>query len=326
MRNRKNFIGHDGFIWWIGTVENRNDPLNVGRCQVRIKGLHSEVKTVIPTESLPWAQPLVPVNGSFSTPSTLKEGDMVMGFFMDGDGAQAPIILGMFHGIPEDIPNRETGFSDPRSDTQLQYSPRPVSKLTYNIDGTGVTITEAPKANTYPNRINEPTTSRLARHEGIEETIIGTKLNSLISTVDAKGQTWVEPPTSYNTVYPFNQVIETESGHYFEMDDTPGFERIHLYHRSGTFNEIHPDGSKVEKVVKDKYTIIMSNDKVSILGDCSITVQGSAQVNIIGDCDMKIGGNYNVSVGGNMTTTVSGITTQTSGGDTIIKGSTINLN
>ena len=42
---RNNFIGHDGFVWWVGVVENRLDPLNLGRCQIRIKGLHSEKKT-----------------------------------------------------------------------------------------------------------------------------------------------------------------------------------------------------------------------------------------------------------------------------------------
>ena len=102
---RSSFLGHEGFIWWVGVIENRLDPLNLGRCQVRIKGLHSALKTEISTESLPWAQPLFPINQSFSTPSTLTEGNMVVGFFMDDDSAQYPIIFGMFHGIPEDAPN-----------------------------------------------------------------------------------------------------------------------------------------------------------------------------------------------------------------------------
>lgn len=331
---RSNFLGHDGFIWWIGTIENRMDPLNVGRCQVRIKGLHDYRKTIVPTESLPWAQPLFPVNNSFSTPSTLKEGDMVMGFFMDGDGAQFPIIMGLFHGIPEDGADTQSGFNDPRTETQLKNAPRKVQKLTYNSDGTGVTIEEAPRANNFPSRLNEPTTSRLSRNEGISETIVKTKLDSVVTVPDGTGSNWVEPNTPYNAKYPYNQVTSTESGHYFELDDTPGAERTHLYHRSGTFFEVHPTGTKVDKVVKDKYTIVMQDDNVYVMGKCNITVQGDAKIYVKSDCTLTVDGNYSAHIKGDykltvdksMTTTVATTLAQTSSGATTIKGSTINLN
>ena len=99
-----------------------------------------------------------------------------------------------------------------------------------------------------------------------------------------------------------------------------------MYHRSGTFSETHPDGSQVEKIVKDKYTVILNNDKVSISGDCSVTIEGSNKVYIIGNCDTTIDGNYTMTINGNMTTTVAGTISQTSGGSTTLKGSTINLN
>lgn len=323
---RSNFLGHDGFVWWMGIIENRMDPLNSGRCQVRIKGLHDATKTNVPTETLPWAQPLFPTNNSFSTPSTLKEGDMVMGFFMDGDGAQFPVILGAFHGIPEDSPNRETGFNDPRTDTQLQSAPRKVKTLTYNTDGTGIAIEEQPSANSFPNRLNEPTTSRLCRNETISETIIQTKNDSVVTVPDAKGGNWVEPQSPYNAKYPYNQVISTESGHYFELDDTPGAERTHLYHRSGTFSEIHPTGTQVDKVVKDKYSIIMKDDNVYIMGECNITVQGNAKVYVQKDCNLKVDGNLDFSVGGNWTTNVGGTVSHKSGGDTTVNAPNIRLN
>jgi hypothetical protein len=332
---RGNFIGHDGFVWWIGVVEDRMDPLNLGRCRVRIQGLHTSTKTSIATESLPWAQPLFSINGSMSTPSTLKEGDFVMGFFMDGNGTQFPVIMGMFHGIPEDIPDREKGFHDPRTDEQLKTAPRKVTSINYKTDGTGAEITQPTSASSYPNRLNEPTTSRLSRNEGISDTIVQGKLNSVVTVIDAKGGNWIEPKTPFNTKYPYNQVVSTESGHYFELDDTFGSERIHLYHRSGTFTETHPDGSQVEKIVKDKYTIIMKNDKVCIMGDCSITVQGGAKIYVVGDCNMKVDGNYDLKVGKNMTTTVTGnMTTSVTGSikqssnksETSLTGSKINLN
>ena len=316
---RSNFIGHDGFIWWIGTVENRNDPLNLGRCQVRIKGLHTESKVSIETKHLPWAQPLFPVNGSFSTPTTLKDGDVVMGFFMDGDGGQFPIILGMFHGIPEDKPNREKGFSDQRSDEQLKKSPKKPKSIEYKKDGSGAVISEETQATLYPNRLDEPTTSRLCRNESIDQTIIKAKQDNVVTVPTASGGSWVEPKTPYKAVYPFNQVISTESGHYLEFDDTPGAERTHLYHRSGTFDETHPNGTKIEKIVKDKYSIIMKDNNVYIMGDCNVTVQGNAQVYVKKNCDLKVDGNLDFNVKGNWTTNVGGSVKHTSSGTTTIK-------
>ena len=47
----------------------------------------------------------------------------------------------------------------------------------------------------------------------------------------------------YNARYPFNRVNQTESGHVIEIDDTPNGERINIEHMSGSFIEMHPDGS-----------------------------------------------------------------------------------
>lgn len=322
---RGNFIGHNGFVWWIGVVEDRIDPLNLGRCRVRIQGLHEETKSKVATNTLPWAQPLFSINGSTSTPSTLKEGDFVMGFFMDGAASQYPIIMGMFHGIPEDKPNREKGFNDPRTDEQLKAAPRKPKSIDYSKKG-GAVITEHPAASLYP-RLDQPTTSRLSRNESIDTTIIKTKNDSVKEAkAPEKGVAWKEPTSPYKTKYPYNQVVGTESGHYFELDDTPGAERIHMYHRSGTFSETHPNGSQVEKIVKDKYTIILNDNKVSISGDCSITIEGSNKVYIMGNCDTTVDGDYNLTVGKNMKISVGGTISQTSGSSTTLKGSTINLN
>ena len=50
-----NFMGKDGFVWWQGVVEDRQDPLYLGRCRVRILGWDTEDKVKMPTEELPWA-------------------------------------------------------------------------------------------------------------------------------------------------------------------------------------------------------------------------------------------------------------------------------
>jgi len=97
----RNFLGHDGFIWWIGVVEDIDDPLTLGRCKVRCFGYHPAKKDgLVPTEDLPWALAIHPVNtpNLYGTP---KAGDWVFGFFLDAMSAQEPAILGYLPAIPE---------------------------------------------------------------------------------------------------------------------------------------------------------------------------------------------------------------------------------
>jgi len=95
---RNNFVGLSGFIWWVGEVEARVDPLAVGRCKVRIFGWHTDNKSLLPTDLLPWAHPMMPINNSksFSAP---RIGDWVVGFFMDGESGQFPIMMGVLPSI-----------------------------------------------------------------------------------------------------------------------------------------------------------------------------------------------------------------------------------
>jgi len=53
------------------------------------------------------------------------------------------------------------------------------------------------------------------------------------------------PDTTYNTKYPYNQVMLTEGGHLIEIDNTPGAERIRIGHKSGSYTEMNSDGSVV---------------------------------------------------------------------------------
>ena len=81
--------------------------------------------------------------------------------------------------------------------------------------------------------------------------------------LDPKSVTSSETPYTSAT-YPFNHVFESESGHIFEIDDTPDGERLLREHKSGTFEEVHPDGSKVVKVIGDDYEIVAGNKKIYI--------------------------------------------------------------
>ena len=322
------FAGKAGFIWWIGVVENRQDPIKLGRCKVRCIGWHSENKMDLPTENLPWATPVMPLNNTNTY--VPKEGDMVVGFFADGENAQEPIMFGAFPGIPLKESNPQQAFNDPRTATELKAAPRTPNTKTYSTNGTGIVITESTQANSYPKILDEPSTSRIARNDAasITKTFIQERKDNRVKSVPTANSnfTWNEPETKYGTVYPYNNVKETESGHILEFDDTPEKERIHLAHRNGSFQEWFPDGDKVEKVTKDNYTIVMGDDKVFIMGSCNVTVQGSAQVYVKKDALLKIDGNVQVAVGGNYTEIVGGTYTINSGGNFTVTAPRIDLN
>ena len=84
------------------------------------------------------------------------------------------------------------------------------------------------------------------------------------------GEAWDEPTSAYNGAYPYNKVTQSESGHIFEIDDTPGSERLHIYHKSGTYIEIDSNGSMVRRTKGSSYEIIDRNGKISIAGKADI--------------------------------------------------------
>lgn len=100
--------GNGAFHWFMGVVEDRKDPEKLGRCRVRIAGHHTPDKAVLPTEDLPWAMPLMPItsasmSGIGQTPIGPVEGTWVLGFFIDGEDAQVPIMMGTFPGRSEPL-------------------------------------------------------------------------------------------------------------------------------------------------------------------------------------------------------------------------------
>lgn len=88
---------------YFGIVENRNDPLTLGRCQVRVVGLHTHDKNLLPTADLPWAATMQPtisaaMNGIGHTPIGPVEGTSVVVTYLD-DNMQQGLILGAVGGI-----------------------------------------------------------------------------------------------------------------------------------------------------------------------------------------------------------------------------------
>ena len=119
-------------------------------------------------------------------------------------------------------------------------------------------------------------------------------------------QSWEQPAVPFKGTYPFNKVYQTESGHIVEFDDTPGSDRIHIYHRSGTFVEIDSAGNMVRKVVGSNYEIIDKNGYISINGDASVSVKGSVKVYVGGDADIEVEGDTNIKCFNDITMQASG--------------------
>lgn len=97
-----------------------------------------------------------------------------------------------------------------------------------------------------------------------------------------------EKKTEYAAKYPHNKTITTSSGHVLELDDTPKAERIHVYHKSGAYVEIFPDGSIVTKSMKDSVSVTMNDHSISVVkGDLQIVAnEGKIQINSEGDIDI----------------------------------------
>jgi Gp5 N-terminal OB domain len=169
----------------------------------------------------------------------------------------------------------------------------------------------------YPLYYNEPDTNRLARGV-ITGTIVATKRASIITNKESGDVLISEPVTQYNTKYPFNKVFASESGHIIEIDDTPGYERVQVYHKSGTFIEMYPDGKMVTKAA-DSSTLVVNADRNEI-------VLGSSNAHVGTDENKTIEGNLKVTIYGNSNLVVNGDCNTTVTGDFNVTANHINLN
>ena len=299
-----NFMGKDGFNWFVGVVEDRQDPQTLGRLRVRCLGYHTEGLDKLKTEDLPWAHVMNPitsatVSGLGQSPLGAVEGSWVVGFFQDGSDAQQPIIIGTLPGVPSELPDTgsKKGFQDAVNGAYPKYkNETDVNRLAVNsqsVDSSGRSADVE----------NNPHSSLTIRRADIDKSVGTAQIDGILEGVapitadldtDNGGQ-WDEPKTPYAAKYPHNHVYESESGHIREIDDTPGAERIHERHNSGTGYEIHPDGSKVTRVKKDNYTLTSGDDYTHIKGTSRHTTDEGVRIRV--NANGEEGNNYNIEVG-----------------------------
>lgn len=308
-----NFMGQDGFLWFVGVVEDRDDPDKAGRVRVRCLGYHTDDLNKIKTTDLPWANVMMPtttpsMHGLGETPHFLVEGSWVLGFFRDKEMQQL-IIMGSLPGYNTQPPDNTIGFNDPN-----KFYPQKVGFNDMSLLGKaataeshlGLTTRRRKRQTGIPiaNRPNVGNVSDVATdyQPGVAPIHPSTKK----SLAPEKRSTYDEPHPKSNSpsLYPFNHVHESESGHIHEIDDTVGGGRLLRQHNTGTFEEIHPNGSRVVHTMHDNYEVISGNSNIFIKarqtssgdidakGTLTLTVEGDMKHLVKGDYIMEVEGDY----------------------------------
>ena len=305
------FLGISEFKHFVGVVEDRFDPEKLGRLRVRCLGIHTSDKNKIGTADLPWASVLLPttsagISGLGQSPSFIVEGAWVWGYFRDGNGLmQEMVIVGTLPGRPAELGKTASGFYDPNS------------RLDENGEPTGVSV--------YPKEFAEPDTNRLAvndlekEHSSLTarkaarlENIPTADFDEVGSNIAASDtDNWSQPAITYNAVYPYNHVFESESGHIREYDDSFTIDengirtnhyRIYEQHASGTSYEIDTAGNRIDLNMASYFNITQSDNKHYIKGNSDVTIDGRHKVFInksgIADnnYDIQVGPNANVNI------------------------------
>lgn len=515
------------FVWFMGVVEDIDDPLKINRVRVRCIGFHSDNKAEIATEDLPWA-PMLNSPASMSAPM-LNQGDWVVGFFVDGETAQQPIVMGSITGIPTQPADPNKGFNDPDGEfprginlgtnsplargelgvptgipAAVVTTPPPSPSTTapppsstepppatnpeagtktytptkgavanligknesnndytvyntgtrtkpmkvYNRDFSKYTVREhiANKSTSGngPDRVfalgrfqiiptttegsykkagltldsvlspqnqdllfykallpsaairyinkqsddidaaviaiakvwasvgvpmpmrgahrmlqkdesyyagdgtNKAHTTSAQMKEALrqerggelpindadyteiktdetgtvveasapfaatptrqsnEDAITYSRRTAIADVKTASGLSWNEPPSQYAAAYPKNHVMQTAGGHVLEFDDTDGAERINIFHKNGSFIEMHPDGRVVfrtrgsmnQVTYGDGNIYVRGNYNITSTGDVNILSNKATNISTVGDVNWKVGGNFNLDVQG----------------------------
>ena len=200
------FMGKNGFQWFVGVVEDRQDPQTLGRLRVRCLGYHTEDLEKLKTADLPWAHVMNPitsatVSGLGQSPLGAVEGTWVVGFFQDGSDAQQPIIIGTLPGVPSELPDTgaKKGFMDAVNGAYPKYkNETDVNRLSVNdedIPHSTLTIRKADR------------TVGIGRADFDSVDIARANTGAVIVAGD-DGTNFSEPEIPYAAQYPHNHVYE----------------------------------------------------------------------------------------------------------------------
>ena len=343
---------YGSFVWWQGVVEDKMDPLYLGRCRVRILGYHTDDKKEIPTEDLPWAIPMQPItsaamSGVGTTPLGPVEGTWVVGFFRDSENAQEPIIMGTLGGKPETGPDPSRGFNDPFGKYPLSEY---VARYKTNLDGTDAHDEETGERTV--DKPGEPDTNRLARGNltmplgdyngenaaslewkresrqmSVPKALAADLSSSIPNAADVfywgDGDTddvnyyWNEPNPRYGGTEYSDEKFKTQVSSCYPFNHVRASEAGHIEEWDDTpsaerLHRYHSSGT-FEEIQADGTRI------VKIMGeDYEIAADGK-NVSISGECNITVTGNSRLLTMGNVTQQIYGDYHLNVGGDMRVK-------
>lgn len=287
-------LGEGGFRWFIGKVVNREDPLKMGRVRIRVMGVHDD-ETDAPDESLPWGTFINPpqsasMNEIGISPTGAMVGSMVVGFFADGAEGQQPLIFGTIAGFPGlDSLGQNV---KPEIESMNSGANHDVSKVARGIIPNHITTTKD------ANRV-------------IDEHVTEPEYSKYNAGGEAPDGTPGEGPAGgataeYYAKYPFNKVIQSETGNVIELDDSEGNSRIHIFHNSGSYTEYRSNGDKIDKTQSNNFVIISENNDVFIGKACNIKVIGNVILNVAnGSVTANVSSDVTLHSGGNILVTAA---------------------
>jgi hypothetical protein len=258
-------------------------------------GIHTDNKDDLPTSDLPWSQLIHPItssgiSGLGSSPGFIVEGTWVFGYFRDGYAMQEPMVIGTLPGKPAELADVNKGFYDPNGVYPKYKDEVDTNRLAVNVEAQPHLGLELRK---------------LTRKTGVPTAdfdIVPVEEHVSTEITASDGDTWSQPTIPYAAVYPYNHVFESESGHVFEIDDTKDNERLFTSHRTGTSQEISPDGTQVNIIKGDHYNIVSGKRQAVIEGNADITIGGRHKIYINKNgqtdnhYDIQIGPNASVNI------------------------------
>lgn len=277
--------------WFLGVVEDRDDPEQAGRVRVRCLGVHSDSQQEIPTDSLPWAIVAVsPTSGAGIglSPTGIVPGSWVVGFFLDGKYAQQPVILGSLFGVPaSDADPDGGGFVDP--------------------------------AGKFPRYRDEPELSRIARgappkHRPAPDGTIGAPVSAYAAKYPLNKV--FESETGHVV-----EIDDTEGAERILVLHKSG-SFVEFYPDGTIVSQASKD--QFRTVIGNDAVHVAGNVRVVVAGNASIEVGGDLRAQVGGALDASVGGNATATVSGNLSARANDVSIRGSGNVSVV-GNRLNI-
>ena len=205
--------------------------------------------------------------------------------------------MGSLPGYPQDAADKGFGFNDPN-----EKYPSTITHSNHTLKESDVSRLARGEDGENHKSLQNRRTARLKSIPTATKPNL-TGVSTELTSAETRGSFDEPHPRGISTTgtstgqYPFNHVHESESGHISEIDDTPGGERLHREHKSGTYEEIVADGTRTVKVVGDDYELVAGSSNIQVKGNINLTCDGTKREFVRGDYILEVAGNYSRKIG-----------------------------